>query len=182
MAVHPPCLINNSHVLLRVLSCRRWPAGRRNHALGFLAVAAWIAWRFGPTLARVSGWGSLWVAWACGSQGGYWYCAAFLIFGAVADLALPSRARAGLAEGLSAAVLCETDMEFIRRHLADCATCVGVVGGPRGPPTTPADWYECQTGLGHKAGRELLSKSPHSMSLSHRNQAQIATHPLLRDA
>ncbi len=52
--------------------------------LGFLAVAAWIAWRFGPTLARVSGWGSLWVAWACGSQGGYWYCAAFLVFGALA--------------------------------------------------------------------------------------------------
>ena len=53
-------------------------------ALGFLAVVAWIAWRFGPTLARVSGWGSLWVAWACGSQGGYGYCAAFLIFGALA--------------------------------------------------------------------------------------------------
>ncbi len=52
--------------------------------LGFLAVAAWIAWRFGPTLARVSGWGSLWVAWACGSQGGYWYCAAFLLFGTLA--------------------------------------------------------------------------------------------------
>jgi hypothetical protein len=52
--------------------------------LGFFAVAAWIAWRFGPTLARVSGWGSLWVAWACGSQGGYGYCAAFLIFGMLA--------------------------------------------------------------------------------------------------
>ncbi len=51
--------------------------------LGFLAVAAWVAWRFGPTLARVSGWGSLWVAWACGSQGGYGYCAAFL-FGTLA--------------------------------------------------------------------------------------------------
>jgi hypothetical protein len=52
--------------------------------LGFLAVAAWIAWRFGPTLTRVSGWSALWVAWACGSQGGYGYCAAFLVFGALA--------------------------------------------------------------------------------------------------
>jgi hypothetical protein len=53
-------------------------------ALGFLAVAAWIAWRFGPKLTRRSGWCSLWVAWACGSQGGYWYCAAFVILGALA--------------------------------------------------------------------------------------------------
>jgi hypothetical protein len=52
--------------------------------LGFVAVVAWVAWRFGRTLARVSGWGSLWVAWACGSQGGYGYCTAFLVFGALA--------------------------------------------------------------------------------------------------
>lgn len=52
--------------------------------LGLLVVAAYIAWRFGPTLARVTGWCSWWVAWACGSQGGYGYCAAFAVFGALA--------------------------------------------------------------------------------------------------
>ena len=52
--------------------------------LGFLAVVAWIAWRFGPTLTRVTGWCSWWVAWACGSQGGYGYCVAFLLLGALA--------------------------------------------------------------------------------------------------
>ena len=52
--------------------------------LGFLAVVAWVGWRFGPTLARVTGWCSWWVAWACGSQGGYGYCAAFLVLGALA--------------------------------------------------------------------------------------------------
>jgi len=50
---------------------------------GFLAVVAWIGWRFGPTLARVTGWGWWWAAWACGSQGGYWYCLAFLLLGAL---------------------------------------------------------------------------------------------------
>jgi hypothetical protein len=52
--------------------------------LGLLAVFAWIAWRFGPTLARMVGWCSWWVAWACGSQGGYGYCVAFAVFGALA--------------------------------------------------------------------------------------------------
>ncbi len=52
--------------------------------LGLVAVAGWVAWRFGPTLARVTGWCSWWVAWACGSQGGYGYCVAFLVLGAVA--------------------------------------------------------------------------------------------------
>jgi hypothetical protein len=52
--------------------------------LGFLTVLAWIGWRFGPTLARVTGWCSWWVAWACGSQGGYGYCVAFLVLGALA--------------------------------------------------------------------------------------------------
>ena len=51
--------------------------------LGLVAVAGWVAWRFGPTLARVTGWCSWWVAWACGSQGGYGYCIAFLVLGAV---------------------------------------------------------------------------------------------------
>ncbi len=50
---------------------------------GFLAVVAWVAWRFGPTLSRVAGWCSWWVAWACGSQGGYGYCVAFLLIGAL---------------------------------------------------------------------------------------------------
>ncbi|MGA2321551.1 MAG: hypothetical protein ABSG95_12555 [Solirubrobacteraceae bacterium] len=52
--------------------------------LGFLTMVAWIGWRFGPTLTRVTGWCSWWVAWACGSQGGYGYCAAFLVLGGLA--------------------------------------------------------------------------------------------------
>lgn len=52
--------------------------------LGFLVVVAWIAWRFGPTLSRVIAWCSLWVAWACGSQGGYGYCIAFMLLGTLA--------------------------------------------------------------------------------------------------
>jgi len=52
--------------------------------LGLLAVAAYVGWRFGPTLARTTGWCSWWVAWACGSQGGYGYFAAFAVFGALA--------------------------------------------------------------------------------------------------
>jgi hypothetical protein len=38
--------------------------------LGLLVALAWTAYRFGPTLARPTGWCSRWVAWACGSQGG----------------------------------------------------------------------------------------------------------------
>ena len=49
--------------------------------LGLLATFTWIGWRFGPTLLRVSGWCSWCVAWACGSQGGYGYCLAFLVLG-----------------------------------------------------------------------------------------------------
>jgi hypothetical protein len=52
--------------------------------LGLLAAFAWVAWRFGPTLARVGGWCSWCVAWACGSQGGYGYCVAFAVFGVLA--------------------------------------------------------------------------------------------------
>ena len=52
--------------------------------LGLLAVAVWVGWRFGPTLARVTGWCSWWVAWACGSGGGYGYCAVFVVLGALA--------------------------------------------------------------------------------------------------
>jgi hypothetical protein len=52
--------------------------------LGLLGALAWVGWRFGPTLARITGWCSWWVAWACGSQGGYGYCVAFLLFGALA--------------------------------------------------------------------------------------------------
>jgi hypothetical protein len=49
--------------------------------LGVLAAAAWVGWRFGPTLTRLTGWCSWVLAWACGSQGGYGYCVAFLLFG-----------------------------------------------------------------------------------------------------
>jgi hypothetical protein len=52
--------------------------------LGMLAAAARIAWRFGPTLARLTCWCSWWVSWAAGSQGGYGYCVAFLLLGTLA--------------------------------------------------------------------------------------------------
>jgi hypothetical protein len=52
--------------------------------LGLVATLAWFAWRFGPTLTRLTGWCSWWVAWACGSQGGYGYCFAFLLLGTLA--------------------------------------------------------------------------------------------------
>lgn len=52
--------------------------------LGLLAAVAWVGWRFGPTLARVSGWCSWCVAWACGAQGGYGYCVAFAVYGVLA--------------------------------------------------------------------------------------------------
>jgi hypothetical protein len=52
--------------------------------LGLLAVSTYVAWRFGPTLLRVTGWAWLGVAWACGSQGGYGYCAGFLVLGVLA--------------------------------------------------------------------------------------------------
>ena len=51
--------------------------------LGLLAAFAWIGWRFGPTLLRIMGGSSWWLAWACGSQGGYWYGLAFLALGTV---------------------------------------------------------------------------------------------------
>jgi hypothetical protein len=60
------------------------PASGAIRLLGFLAIAAWLLWWFGPTLARLAGWSSLWVAWACGSQGAYGYCVAFVVLGAIA--------------------------------------------------------------------------------------------------
>jgi hypothetical protein len=51
--------------------------------LGILAPLAWLAWRFGPTLIRLTGWCSWWAAWACGSQGGYGYCLTLLVLGTV---------------------------------------------------------------------------------------------------
>jgi hypothetical protein len=51
--------------------------------LGLLGASVWIAWRFGPTLLRLTGFCSWCAAWACGSQGGYGYCVAFLLFGVV---------------------------------------------------------------------------------------------------
>jgi hypothetical protein len=52
--------------------------------LRLIAALAYVVWRFGPTLARATGWCSWWVAWACGSQGGYGYFIAFAIFGTLA--------------------------------------------------------------------------------------------------
>jgi hypothetical protein len=51
---------------------------------GLFATLAWFGWRLGPTLTRLAGWCSWWAAWACGSQGGYAYCAALVLFGALA--------------------------------------------------------------------------------------------------
>lgn len=51
---------------------------------GFLASAAYVAYRFGPALLRLSGWCSFWAAWVTGGQGGYGYCAAFLLLGLLA--------------------------------------------------------------------------------------------------
>jgi hypothetical protein len=52
-------------------------------AAGLFAACAWLAVRFGPALLRIAGFCSLGVAWACGSQGGYGYCAAVLMLGVV---------------------------------------------------------------------------------------------------
>jgi hypothetical protein len=49
--------------------------------VGLFAMLTWIAWRFGPTLLHVACWCSWCVGWACGSQGGYGYCVAFLVLG-----------------------------------------------------------------------------------------------------
>jgi hypothetical protein len=51
---------------------------------GLPAAFGWMGWRFGRTLLRVAGWSWWWAAWACGSQGGYWYCVAFVVFGTLA--------------------------------------------------------------------------------------------------
>jgi hypothetical protein len=60
------------------------PAASAITIVGLLAVVVWLAWRFGPTLMRLAGWCSWCVAWACGSQGGYGYCLAFLVLGTLA--------------------------------------------------------------------------------------------------
>src|ERR1700736_6577200 len=52
--------------------------------IGLLGTLVWLAWRFGPTLTRLTGSCCWWLAWACGSQGGYGYCGAFLLLGALA--------------------------------------------------------------------------------------------------
>lgn len=48
---------------------------------GAVAVAAWILYRYGPTLARFAGIAFWWAGWACGSQGGFGYMAFLLILG-----------------------------------------------------------------------------------------------------
>jgi hypothetical protein len=52
--------------------------------LGVLATFAWLAWRFGPTLTRLTGWCSWVIAWAAGSQSAYRYCFAFAVLGTLA--------------------------------------------------------------------------------------------------
>ena len=48
---------------------------------GVVAVAAWVIYRYGPTLARFAGIAFWWAAWCCGSQGGFGYMALLLILG-----------------------------------------------------------------------------------------------------
>ena len=48
---------------------------------GGVAVAAWIIYRYGPTLGRFAGIAFWWAAWCCGSQGGFGYMAFLLILG-----------------------------------------------------------------------------------------------------
>ena|ERR1700726_1854440 len=69
--------------LLTTLATRSPLAGAIG-LFGLIIAFVWIAWRFGPTLLRVSGWCSWWAAWACGGQGGYGYCVAFLMLGVLA--------------------------------------------------------------------------------------------------
>jgi hypothetical protein len=52
--------------------------------LGLAFSLAYVTWRFGPTLTRLTGFCSWAVAWACGSQGGFGYCIAFLLIGTLA--------------------------------------------------------------------------------------------------
>ena len=52
--------------------------------LGLLTTLTWLAWRFGPTLTRITGWCSWAIAWAAGSQGGYAYSLALLLLGTIA--------------------------------------------------------------------------------------------------
>ena len=48
---------------------------------GFALAAAWVTWRFGPTLMRFCGLASWWAGWACGSQGGYDYMIGLVLLG-----------------------------------------------------------------------------------------------------
>jgi hypothetical protein len=71
-------------VFLRVSFASAGPLAGAIGILGFLIVGAWVAWRFGPTLTRITGWCCWWVAWASGSEGGYGYCFVFLLLGTLA--------------------------------------------------------------------------------------------------
>ncbi|HEV2924402.1 MAG TPA: hypothetical protein VGW98_10235 [Solirubrobacteraceae bacterium] len=52
------------HIFLSIATA---PLATAITLLGLLATLAWIGWRFGPTLARLTGWCSWAIAWACGS-------------------------------------------------------------------------------------------------------------------
>jgi hypothetical protein len=94
--------------------------------LGLLGILAWIAWRFGPTLLRVTGWCSWWVAWVCGSQAGYWYCFAFLVFGTLAwgaGTVWYARRRGRWPSALSRRLLTRVDrgaVQLAERHRPHC--------------------------------------------------------------
>jgi hypothetical protein len=67
--------------MMRAASAGSSPFADAITMIGLAGGLSWLAWRFGPVLLRIAGFCSLWVAWACGSQGGYAYCGAFLALG-----------------------------------------------------------------------------------------------------
>jgi hypothetical protein len=48
---------------------------------GLALLFAWVAWRFGPSIARYSGAAFWWVGWCCGMGGGYAYAVFFVLWG-----------------------------------------------------------------------------------------------------
>ena len=48
---------------------------------GMLLVCAWVAWRFGPAIARYCGFAFWWIGWCCGLGGGVGYAVFFIAWG-----------------------------------------------------------------------------------------------------
>jgi hypothetical protein len=58
-------------------------AGTVIAAGGVLLVLAWVAWRYGPTISRVWGFGCWAIGWVLASQGAIGLSIAFLLWGGV---------------------------------------------------------------------------------------------------